>query len=310
MHKIGIQAVGTIKQPDIEMGYRLIKEAGFDCVDFNFDEYLNCNDTNAGIVNDIFDRPMEEMWVDFEKHVKMAQKYGLTFEQMHAPFPTLQWGKEEINKKTLRIANNCIELCARMGGHYIVIHPVTLAYEHSKQEEHDFNIKMYKGLIATAKRTHQIICLENMFEQQGYHLVEGICSDFTEAAAMIDELNETAGEEIFGFCYDVGHANILGKNLYQSVLTLGDRLKVLHIHDNDGVSDLHTMPYTFARSWGGLSTDWEGFLKGLKEINYQGVINFETCRLMQGLPEELHPAALRLQADMGKYFSKKIEAMQ
>ena len=30
---------------------------------------------------------------------------------------------------------------------------------------------------------------------------------------MIDELNGIAGEEILDFAFDVGHANILGKNL-------------------------------------------------------------------------------------------------
>ena len=121
---------------------------------------------------------------------------------------------------------------------------------------------------------------------------------------MIDELNAYAGEELFGFCFDVGHANILGKNLYQAVLTMGKRLKILHIHDNDGVSDLHTMPYTFARSWFGSSTDWDSFLKGLREIGYEGVLNFEVFRCMQTFPRKLHPSVMKLYADMGKYFSK------
>lgn len=123
---------------------------------------------------------------------------------------------------------------------------------------------------------------------------------------MIDELNEAAGEELFGFCFDVGHANILGKNLYQAVVTLGDRLKILHIHDNDGISDLHTMPYTFMRSWNGLSTDWDGFLRGLRDIHYTGVLSFETSRCMEGFPRELHPSVLKLTADIGKYFSERI----
>ena len=48
MHKIGIQSTGTIRQENIDEGYRIIKAAGFDCVDFNFDEYLAVNDVRAG----------------------------------------------------------------------------------------------------------------------------------------------------------------------------------------------------------------------------------------------------------------------
>lgn len=305
-NKIGVQSIGAVRAGKIEESYRMIKEAGFDCVDFNFDEYVNVNDVYAGKIGDILDRPMEEIWKDFAPHAETAKKYGLTFEQMHAPFPMLIPGRDEISEKMTRVTKNSIELCARMGGRYIVVHPITLSYERSKREEHEFNVEMYKRLIPAAKQFHQVICLENMFFDQNQHLTEGICSDFAEAAAMVDELNDFAGEEVFGFCFDVGHANILGKNLYQSVVTLGSRLKILHIHDNDGVSDLHTIPYTFARGWSPVATDWNGFLRGLKEIGYQGVLNFETFRGMQSFPEELLPAVLKLLADMGKYFAKQI----
>ena len=308
MQKIGVQSTGSIKQGNIEEGYRMIREAGFDCVDFNFDEFLSVNQVYAGEIDDTFDRPIEEIWKDFEPHALAASKYGLTFEQMHAPFPMMIRGRDDISEKMYRVTINSMELCHRMGGRYIVVHPVTLAYQCSREEEYAANIEMYKKLIPTAKKCNLVICLENMFLEMNNHLMEGVCSDFREAAAMIDELNEAAGEELFGFCFDVGHANILGKNLYQAVMDLGDRLKILHIHDNDGVSDLHTMPYTFMRSWNGLSTDWDGFLRGLKEIHYEGVINFETFRCMLGFPEELHPSVLKLLGDMGQYFAKKIEA--
>lgn len=306
MQKIGVQSIGSIKQGDIEAGYRMIREAGFDCVDFNFDEYLGVNQVYAGEINDILDRPIEEIWKDFEPHARAAAKYGLTFEQMHAPFPMMIRGRDDISEKMFRITVNSMDICHRMGGRYIVVHPVTLAYQYSKEDEYASNIEMYKKLIPAAKKYHQVVCLENMFLEINNHLMEGVCSDFREAAAMIDELNEAAGEELFGFCFDVGHANILGKNLYQAVVALGSRLKILHIHDNDGVSDLHTMPYTFMRSWCGLSTDWDGFLRGLKEIHYGGVLNFETFRCMQGFPEELHPSVLKLLADTGRYFAAKL----
>lgn len=306
MHKIGIQSTGSITQGDVEAGYRRIKEAGFDCVDFNFDEYLHCTLVYQGKINEVLDREVEEVWKDFAPHARAAAECGLTFEQMHAPFPVMQKGMEETNAKMLRITENCMDICSRMGGRYLVVHPVTLSYEDSKKEEHDFNMLMYQKLIPMAKKYGIVICLENMFMDQNGHLTEGACSDFAEAAAWIDELNEAAGEELFGFCFDVGHANILGKNLYQSVVALGNRLKILHIHDNDGISDLHTMPFTFARNWNPVATDWEGFLRGLREINYRGVINFETFRCMESFPKELHPFVLRLLAEMGRYFSGRI----
>lgn len=307
MHKVGMLTSGVIHEDNIEQGYRFMAEAGFDCIDFNFDTYLSINDIYAGKINDVYDRPMEEMWADFKIHADLAAKYGLTFGQTHAPFPSMMRGDDAATEKLMRITINTMELSHRIGSRYIVVHPITLAYECSKQEEHDFNIEMYKQLIPAAKKFNQIVCLENMFLEMNYHLMEGVCSDFAEVAAMIDELNEYAGEELFGFCFDVGHANVLGKNMYQSLVTLGDRLKILHIHDNDGVSDLHSMPYTFMRSWSGSGTDWDGFLRGLKAIDYKGVLSFESGRCIEGFPRELHPSVLKLTADIGKYFSKCIE---
>ena len=57
MNKIGVQSTGSIIQGDIEAGYRRIKEAGFDCVDFNFDEYLHCTMVERGEINAVLDRP-------------------------------------------------------------------------------------------------------------------------------------------------------------------------------------------------------------------------------------------------------------
>lgn len=33
MYKIGVQSTGITNREDIDAGYRMIKEAGFDCVD-------------------------------------------------------------------------------------------------------------------------------------------------------------------------------------------------------------------------------------------------------------------------------------
>lgn len=307
MHKLSIQSTGSIAQDDIEKGYRRIAEAGFQCVDFGFDAFLQGWMIANGNVNKIFLRPIEEIWEDFLPHVRMAEKYGLIFEQSHAPFPLRSRKNPGLNETMFRVTENCYAIAHRMGCRYIVEHPVHL-WNASKEEQYAYNKEMYLSLIPAAKRENLTVCLENLFVEKNAHLFEGMGSDMAESARLIDELNEAAGQELFGFCFDTGHANILGKNMYQSLTTLGSRLKILHIHDNDGVSDLHTMPFTFERSWNDCSTDWEGFLKGLRDIHYEGVLNFEVFRLMNSFPDELHPAVLKLLAETGRYFDKKLTA--
>ena len=89
--------------------------------------------------------------------------------------------------------------------------------------------------------------------------------------------------------------------------TLGSRLKVLHIHDNDGLADLHQIPFVFTRTRENKSsTDWEGFVRGLRAIGFDGVLNFETAPVLTAFPEELREDALRLIARIGRYLGGQI----
>lgn len=45
-----------------------------------------------------------------------------------------------------------------------------------------------------------------------------------------------------GFCFDTGHANVM-EGVSQAFGVMGDRIQSTHIHDNDGVNDIHLYPY-------------------------------------------------------------------
>ena len=38
------------------------------------------------------------------------------------------------------------------------------------------------------------------------YIYEGTCTDAVEACYYVDTLNDIAGEKLFGFCFDTGHA--------------------------------------------------------------------------------------------------------
>ena len=56
-----------------------------------------------------------------------------------------------------------------------------------------------------------------------------------------------------------------------------------------------------------LAIDWEGFIKGLKEIDYEGALAFEIMNAITIIPPDLKPAALTYIAEIGKYFRSRIE---
>lgn len=52
-----------------------------------------------------------------------------------------------------------------------------------------------------------------------------------------EELIEAINNLDLGICFDIGHANVIGE--IDTILTYGDRILNVHVHDNDGTKDLH-----------------------------------------------------------------------
>ena len=134
----------------------------------------------------------------------------------------------------------------------------------------------------------------------------GACSNLDEVCRYIDTLNEEAGETAFGFCYDVGHANLTSNNILKDFRTLGHRLTALHLHGNDTRKDLHAIPFLVRTTKKALSLDWEGVLQGLREIGYRGTLNLESSGSLTCLPEELMLPIMIIGASVCDYFKKRI----
>ena len=80
------------------------------------------------------------------------------------------------------------------------------------------------------------------------------------------------------------------------------------MHENDGIADLHQLPFTFTRTRENTSVlDWDGILRGLKETGFEGVLSFETAPVLDCFPPELKGDVLKLIARTGMYFRSRIE---
>ena len=142
------------------------------------------------------------------------------------------------------------------------------------------------------------ILLENMFAAHRGKLVSACCSDITNACRYIDTLNDIAGENLFGFCLDVGHTHFAGLDLYEAMVELGSRIDAFHVHDNDGWDDQHLAPFM------GI-TDWDRFCKGLAAIGYDKTMSFETFAVWDQYPPELAPDVMKMIHTEGQYLLKK-----
>jgi len=312
--KLGVQTKNIIEDKNPSEGFTLIKKAGFDCVDFSLNEYL----TNTALYqerrNSFFDRTQGELEEYFLPHKRAAQEAGIDIFQMHMPYPNYVPGaSRELNAYLWEeVAPKSLRICYFLGCTNIVIHGVKLAQFYGSEEAEWAKTREFiESLAPTAKELGITICIENLYTGQGEHIVEGPCCNAVKAAKRIDEINEKYSAEVLGFCLDTGHANLVGLDFEKCILTLGPRLKVLHIHDNDGVRDLHQIPFVYTRSRENVSsTDWKGFVSGLRRIGFDGVLSFETAPVLDAFPKELKEDTLLFIAKIGGYFACEIKSAQ
>lgn len=305
MLKVGVQSAGWYDKNEPMKSFEYIKSCGFEATDFNIDHYLNTGKLDKeGLMPTFFDKSTEEILEFFTPLKEASEATGVAIAQMHAPFPVWFKEKDEVNDYIRMALDKCFAVCEYIHCPAVVVHPVSRS---TKEKEWDTNMELYRSLIPLIKKYSGVkICLENIFSRRPNRIIEGRLSNAADACRMIDELNAEAGGDYFGFCLDVGHANLTNRNIKEYVKELGSRLTILHIHDNNGLEDLHMIPYSYLATGSSHVCDWEGFVEGLKEIGYRGVLAFETFRIFSAYPKAVHTEALRLISAIGHYWAETI----
>lgn len=134
----------------------------------------------------------------------------------------------------------------------------------SKSEKTELNIRSLKKVANHVKDKDITICLENLrpMNDSGDELVDESVDDLLH-------IIEQVGSDRFGICLDTGHLNLTCKNQREFIQKAGEKLKALHIADNQGEIDQHMMPFTRG------NIDFKEVVKTLREIGYKGVFNLE-----------------------------------
>ena len=104
----------------------------------------------------------------------------------------------------------------------------------------------------------------------------GIAIENSTSMKSIDEtidIHDRLQKDGFDVCYclDVGHAHLNRKyenDIPAVVRQLGDRLKMLHLHDNCQNKDLHAVPFAG-------TIPWEELMVALRDMDYKGDFNLE-----------------------------------
>ncbi|MDD6193874.1 MAG: sugar phosphate isomerase/epimerase [Lachnospiraceae bacterium] len=307
MITVGVQTKGLLPELPIEEAFDKIAKAGFTCIDLNLDAFLTSADVYKGNINKFFDAPIEDLLSYFGQYRQAMDDRGIRASQMHSVYPFLVPDRHQQNIYMQQVAiPKSILIAEAMDIPWVVIHPCKLRYEFGVDREFEENLKYYSSLIPFLKEHHVGICVENLYTGIGPRTVEGPCANPQEAIGYIDVLNEEAGEELFGLCLDTGHLQLVKREPYEYITTVGSRLKVLHLHENDVADDLHQMPFTFGRTeQDGLH--WDNIAQALREIAFDGTLSYETHPCMRAFPASVQDVALQTICMMGNQLKREIK---
>lgn len=231
---------------------KLIHDAGFRYVDFGMGDRRYYT---------------RENWKDEVKRLRdYAESLDMKFVQMHSP----EGNPLDMSKRDdfVALTNRSIEVCEILGASQTVVHP---GWKEgiSKEEYHENILSFYEQLFPIMEKTGVNVLIENTsskyFPPDKYY-------GFLTGQQMMEFL-EYANHPLLHAVWDTGHANTEG-NQYEQLKVLGDELYGIHVHDNSGQGDEHTMPY-----FGTINMD--DVMNGLIDINYQGYFTFEVVKALR-----------------------------
>ena len=196
----------------------------------------------------------------FEQELLCVKENGLRIESVHAPFHMMNelWTDTDPVKSLIRL-HGAIDSCSNYAIKTLVVHPTDTTAPPPVSE---VGKTYFRGLIRYAKSMNVDLAFENIERPEYLDTIFGECDDTNVK-----------------LCYDLGHENCFSKG--SDVLAkYGDRLKALHIHDNDGNSDQHAIPFDG-------NIDMQRFVSKLKELEYYGIITLEVMRDRSDLYDDL-----------------------
>lgn len=281
--KIGICQSGFRRFGGFDAQTKTMRAHGFEAMDFSeFLDYPN---------EPVFSLSAKEFEKTLVEYAGIAASNGVTISQTHAPwvYPVANQTDGELELLMQRLIQS-IEGTAMLDCESIVVHPFLPFTSHDLEHEDEtieLNIRLLKKLCDKGREMKVDICLENM----------PMLRFSVGSVRRVISMTDVVCDEKLKICLDTGHCNIFEVRQSTAIKQIGkDRLKVLHVHDNNAKNDGHLFPYDG-------NIDWEDFAAGLKEIGFEGVLSLETAPNRK-LPDELYLCSLDDLYSRARYIEK------
>jgi len=212
-----------------------------------------------------------------QEAAQTAEQLGLSFIQAHSP-PGNALADDGSYEQYLVETRRSIEACGMLGIPNLVVH-AGCKKGVWKEEFYERNRRFYRALVPAMEYHGVRVLIENTPAQDTrdfYYFVTG--ADMREFIGYM-------GHPMVHAVWDTGHGHMTtratGQTQRENLVALGDELRGLHVHGNNGLGDDHLAPFV-----GGL--DLDDLMPALLDIGYAGYFTFEasyTIRLRGAFPK-------------------------
>jgi sugar phosphate isomerase/epimerase len=169
---------------------------------------------------------------------ELAASYDVTV-TYHAPFRDWNLGSynETVRQNAVDRVKQTLDDAATAGATGVVVHGGSVPHRYPEWIRERAAESARRSLRACAEYAQSVgvpLCLENQPpdpQQQRY------TTSPDALARMLDAIDVPA--PYLGVTLDVGHAKLTGDDWRAFVDRFGDRIRVCHLHDNDGTADQH-----------------------------------------------------------------------
>lgn len=255
----------------------IAKEVGADAVDFTLTGFYDCLKPD-----NLYKESDDTVIAHFEALKRHADSIGIEFAQTHGRIKGLCMDKEKDEAFYKGARLDCIATRI-LGAKHCVFHTVStncLPKGTTPEEMRRLNYEMFTGILPYAKENGIKIATET-FGNLGPHYTEmdffGDAEEFIkgyEAVASVEDFRD-----YFCYCVDTGHSNMAAHwpgqpTVPDLIRRLGRKVEVLHLNDNEGLTDMHAVPFVRSHPRTG-ALNWEDIFCALDEIGYEGYYNLE-----------------------------------
>ena len=273
--RLAIDFGGAMHKLGQEYALGMVKEAGFDGVDYGVKSFL-----------------LEDDYLEVAQKTRaLLDQFGLACVQAHAPHNFVYGTAMDFSNPIYRDNFRAIEFAKILGSDKIVIHCCVVPDGPLSGQFGEYNYIYYKSFEEEARRCGMYIGVENLKAGKLHR------PDY------MDKLLNMLDSPVYYPHVDMGHAMSMGiaPDVFLKKLNCLP-VRAMHVHDFNVQTD-HMLPFLG-------QSDWDRIVKAVVDIGYEGDLAmelFRTHELVAKNFQDVLPELYLLEAAIGRELIRRIE---